>query len=192
MQSSKIKPVFTPSFRSVFCALRVFCCLLFSAGAPFCLADEVNNEYKIKAAYLYNFSKFVTWPSDSGINFNLCILGSDPFGEVIDPIENKTVLGRPIKLYRIMHADDMHCHILFVSNSVPGKISVKGSLVVRDSLPPSDDNPDGMSPYPGMINFINKAGKIKLKINLPIVKQAELSVSAKLLEVAEVIGGSND
>lgn len=165
---------------------------MFSTFAQVSADGEVNNEYKIKAAYLYNFSKFVTWPNDSGISFNLCILGSDPFGEVIDPIENKTALGRPIKLFRITHADEMHCHILFVSNSVQGKVFTKGTLVVRDNLPPSEDNPDGMSPYPGMIDFINKGGKIKLKINLPSLKQADLSVSAKLLEVAEVIGGNND
>ena len=56
------------------------------------VADDANLEYKIKAGYLYNFTKFITWPEVNGATFNLCILGADPFGALIDPIQKKAHL----------------------------------------------------------------------------------------------------
>ncbi|MFI3187409.1 MAG: YfiR family protein, partial [Methylococcaceae bacterium] len=44
------------------------------------IASDVDVEYKVKAGYLYNFTKFITWPEDSSASFNLCIVGDDPFG----------------------------------------------------------------------------------------------------------------
>ncbi len=75
--------------------------LLFSS----CLAaDDGNLEYKVKAGYLYNFTKFVTWPESKSPTFNLCLLGSDPFGDAIDPIEEKSAFARPIKVIRLDEA----------------------------------------------------------------------------------------
>ena len=56
-------------------------------------------EYEVKAAFLYNFAKFVTWPSVrndvSDSSFVIGILGKDPFGNVIEQVMgNKTVLGK--------------------------------------------------------------------------------------------------
>jgi len=169
-------------------------CLLFSQVL---YSDESSVEYKIKAGYLYNFTKFVTWPNDGLETFNLCVVGDDPFGESIDPIEQRTALGRPIKLIRLESIDalkgdnkDRHCHILFVSSSIKASAFVKGSLVIRDidkTLTVGES--EAFARQGGMIGFVKKGDKIKLQINLGLIKQSSLKVSAKLLEVAELIDG---
>jgi len=164
-------------------------CLLFSQ-LPY--AQDSTVEYKVKAAYIYNFTKFVTWVDDSSETFNLCILGDDPFGDLIDPIEQRSVMGRPIKLFRLDSLKSIkinpHCHILFVSSSIEGAPAAKdvdNTLVVGESK--------GFINGGGMVGFDNAQGKIKFQINLNAIKQSGLKVSAKLLEVAEVVkGGDHD
>jgi hypothetical protein len=163
-------------------------CLLFSSVL---CADNSSVEYKIKAGYLYNFTKFVTWPEDNTETFNICILGDDPFGELIDPIEQRTVIARPIKLFRFDSPGHMnkipHCHILFVSSSIkyaPAVRDVGDTLVVGES--------GEFIAQGGMIAFVNRQGKIKLQINLKTIKQSGLKISAKLLEVAEIVKGDNN
>lgn len=160
-----------------------FACLLVAQPA---YAEEASVEYKIKAGYLYNFTKFIIWPEDKSPTFNLCILGADPFGRLIDPIEQRTASNRPIKLFRIadiaFFAVDKspHCHILFAGalTDLP-KVLPEATLTVGES--------DGFAQHGGIIGFVNKDGRIKLQINLAAVKQSGLKVSAKLLEVAEII-----
>lgn len=182
----------------VFSWLWILWCLLFSQSL---FADDASVEYKIKAGYLYNFTKFVTWPEINSETFNLCILGEDPFGELIDPIEKRSAFGRPIKLFRFDSLDALrrtnnkpHCHIIFLSSSMGSvkDITSKNTLIIRDidkTLTVGES--DNFAMQGGMIGFVNKEGKIKLQINLKKIKQSELKVSAKLLEVSEVIEGGN-
>jgi hypothetical protein len=177
---------------------RILLCLalLFSESI---VADDDDLEYKIKAGYLYNFTKFITWPKVNSTTFNLCILGTDPFGTFIDPLEKKSAFTRSIRIFRLDEADFLSssnpkadCHILYVSLSISNnqktvfeKIQAnqnKGeTLVVGES--------ETFAAEGGMIGFINKDGKIKLQINQQSVKQTGLKISAKLLEIADLIQG---
>ncbi len=183
----------------VFSLLWILWCLLFS---QLLCADDTSVEYKIKAGYLYNFTKFVTWPEINSETFNLCILGKDPFGELIDPIEERSAFGLPIKLFRFDSLDalsrknnKLHCHIIFLSSSLGSAsedITSKRTLVIRDlnkSLTVGESN--DFARQGGMIGFVNKEGRIKLQINLKRIKQSDLKVSAKLLEVSEIVEGGN-
>lgn len=165
-----------------------FCCLLFSQPL---YADAV--EYKIKAGYLYNFTKFITWPEDKSASFNLCILGDDPFGALIEPIEQRTAFGKPIKLFRLDNINTLLriskttlCHILFVSSSIPIPPSIhkdKNILMVGES--------ENFARNGGMVGFITEDSRIKLQINRKAFQESELKVSAKLMEVSELIDGDS-
>ena len=181
----------------VFSLLWILWCLLFS---ELLCADDSSVEYKIKAGYLYNFTKFVTWPEINSETFNLCILGEDPFGELIDPIEKRSAFGRPIKLFRFDSLDALkrtnnkpHCHIIFVSSSlgsVRKDIIGDGALVIRDlNKTLTVGESDNFAMQGGMIGFVNREGRIKLQVNLKKIKQSDLKVSAKLLEVSEIVEG---
>jgi hypothetical protein len=159
--------------------------------SPLLRADDTSVEYKIKAGYLYNFTKFITWPEDNAKTFNLCILGSDPFAELIDSIEQRTAIERPIKVFRFdgFRSDDQkpHCHILFVSSTFKNILPIQQldtTLVVGEAA--------GFIDQGGMIGFVNKQDKIKLQINLTSITQGGLKVSAKLLEVADVVKGAKN
>lgn len=159
------------------------------------IADDANVEYKVKAGYLYNFTKFITWPEDKSETFNLCIVGEDPFGDLIGPIEQRTAFGRPIKLFRFNSFNkEQRCHILFVSASIKDNSSLKNILAIQEankSLTVGESKE--FAAQGGMIGFVNRQGNIKLQINLKVLQQSDLKISAKLLEVAELVGEeSND
>jgi YfiR/HmsC-like len=179
--------------KGIFLARTLICiAFLFSHCV---IADDANLEYKIKAGYLYNFTKFITWPVINGATFNLCLLGDDPFASDIDAIEKKSAFEHPIEVLRLRETDFLSgssmktdCHILYVSASIDPTIvfaKIQASpdkakiLVVGEG--------ENFAPKGGMIGFVNRNGKIKLQINLHSVKQTGLKISAKLLEIAELI-----
>ncbi|MGZ8162175.1 MAG: YfiR family protein [Methylobacter sp.] len=170
--------------------------------------SDLNVEYKIKAGYVYNFTKFITWPEDNSQTFNLCILGDDPFGGIIDPIEKRSAFGRPIKLFRFNNlntfqhsvlsghkdtSNNQQCHILFISASLDNNFSVKNVFAGRDgdkTLTVGEN--EGFATQGGMIGFVHRQGKIKLQINTKALKNSHLKISAKLLEVAELVEGEGN
>ncbi|MFW5443526.1 MAG: YfiR family protein [Methylococcaceae bacterium] len=168
---------------------------LFFSSQP---SAQSSIEYKIKAGYLYNFTKFIFWPENNSTTFNLCILGKDPFGSIIDPIEKRTVQNKPIRLRRLKSVSKVKdCQIVYLgeSNKKWGKpgLSLSGILTISSfngSLTVS--NSSQITRAGGMISFFLKEGKVKLLINLKALRQSGLEVSAKLLEVAEIYEGESD
>ena len=168
------------SFRS----LCVFCLLTLSMSA-----NPNEHEYQVKAAYLYNLTKFVVWPEFDHETFDICLLGTDPFGRYIQSIEQKKVAGRPIRLIRLMQFDaSKQCRILFIGGSAYHQFD-------------QADYPEGMLTISDRENFIDQGGmlalvvseqKVRVKINQDALKQKKLKVSAKLLEVADCQGGLDD
>ncbi|MGY6277322.1 YfiR family protein [Methylomonas sp. MgM2] len=145
-----------------------------------------NLEYKIKAAYLYNFTKFISWPDKNTTTFNICIVGQDPFQNLLDSLETKTAQGKPIRVFRYSDAKQTaDCHIVYFDTSpAPANTLVFGSLTV--SSQPS------FAESGGMIGFVLENGKVKLQINLKALKQNGLGISAKLIEVATLVEGDGN
>ncbi|MEI6706946.1 MAG: YfiR family protein [Methylococcales bacterium] len=171
------------------CSILVLFCLLCSLFLRDSYAESAPvDEYKIKVGYLFNFTKFITWTEETTETFNICILGNDPFGEIIDPIEQRTAFNLPIKLFRLTAMDKaVHCHIVYVGSNVSAKTiaaSTKNSLTVGEE-------PEFIS-QGGMIAFVKRQDKIKLQINLKLLQQNGLKISAKLLEVVEIVGGDRN
>src|SRR6185436_19461055 len=80
-------------------------------------------EYEVKAAFLYNFARFVEWPADAlgppQAPFVVAVLGTDPFGDVLDrTMAGKTVAGHPVQVRRLDDPEAAgHAHILFICSS---------------------------------------------------------------------------
>jgi hypothetical protein len=168
----------------LFCVL---CCLL-CLRLPQAYAESPPpiDEYKIKSGYLYNFTKFITWAEEDTESFNICIVGNDPFGELIDPIEQRTAFNQPIKLFRLTTVSkEQHCHIVYVGTGVNAKsaaLKVKNMLTVGEEA--------AFITQGGMIAFVKRQDKIKLQINLKCLQKSGLKISAKLLEVVEIVEGN--
>src|SRR5258706_2659641 len=83
-------------------------------------------EYQVKASYLYNFARFITWPEDAFVGdgkFNLCAVGADRFGTALDALTGERVEGRAIlvrRLERAAQARGARCHLLFIGAGTDG------------------------------------------------------------------------
>jgi hypothetical protein len=148
-------------------------------------------EYLIKAAFLFNFTKFVEWPADafkddlSPINF--CILGADPFGSALDTLKDKTIKGRPFKIKRVNRVDDNEaCHILFISASEKGNL--KQILhAIRNSNTLTIGEIEGFARMGGIINFIVVNKKVHFEINPVAAERSGLKISSQLLKLAKIV-----
>ena len=159
-------------------------------GAATAYADSLSQrEYQIKAAFLYNFAKFVEWPADrfadesSSIIF--CVIGKDPFGATLeDTVSGKTGKGRHIDISRIDSVDDLDaCHLLFVGLSEPERLrQIVASSHAANVLTVGDI--DDFIEFGGIIGLMKRENKIQFEINLISAKQARLKLDLKLLRLA--------
>jgi len=143
-------------------------------------------EYQVKASYLYNFARFVTWPNDAFTadgKFNLCVIGAERFGAALDAFVGERVEGRAIvirRLERPAQARASSCHMLFVgtgSEAEPASVALeRGVLTIGETT--------GFLERGGMINLIEVRGRIRFEINQPAAVRAGLVVSSRLLSLA--------
>ncbi len=141
-----------------------------------------SSEYLIKAGFIYNFAKFVDWPAtafaqpDSPIVIG--ILGTDPFGNLIDRIvENKKIGARGFVVKRLKWGTDFkelkECKILFVSASDLPILTV-------------GETP-GFAERGGVIRFVLEDNRVRFEINVEAAHQADLTISSRLLTLARII-----
>ncbi len=164
---------------------------LFGAGSGRA-QDAESIEYKIKAAYLYNFTKFISWPPKDGATFNICIIGADPFGRLLDSLESKTAQDKPIRVYRYDNLKQIKdCQIAYFDKTEPRADPSWSGVLLVGSLEKTltVGSQAFFAEQGGMIGFVLEDEKVKLHINLKTMKQSGLVISAKLIEVATVITG---
>ncbi len=148
-------------------------------------------EYRIKAAFLYNFAKFVDWPK-KGIDeqseaFVIGIIGEDPFGSEIEVIKGKSVKGMALKVRRFEKIEDISdCKILFISASFEKDISrIQEHLKGNNILTVGDT--EGFARQGVMVNLIKVENKIRFEINPEAAKAEGLKISSHLLRLAKII-----
>lgn len=153
------------------------------------LAQE-NREYHLLSAYIYNFTQFTTWSADSLSNgLAVCVVGADPFGALLDPMENKTAQGAKISVKRLSGASGnlSGCNVLFISNALSGG-NIQSALSSVKSVPVlTMSNIAGFAEAGGMVEFDKEGTKIALKINRKATQAAGLSISSKLLSLARIV-----
>jgi hypothetical protein len=154
--------------------------------------SSAAGEYQVKAAFLYNFAKFVEWPSssfsDATAPLRICVLGQDPFGEELRDIANdKTVNGRKLQVSPVADLRAARtCHILFIASSE--KAQVKQALEgLRGSDALTVGDTKGFVEQGGMINFVLENDRVRFEVNHKAADQAGLKVSSKLLNVARSV-----
>lgn len=158
-------------------------------------AQSDLSEYQVKAAFLFNFTKFVEWPDgsfeDPQAPIVVGIIGDDPFGDDLGRIiAGQKVQGRSLVIRRERWGDDLRrCHVLFVSASEHEHSSrILGSVQSASVLTVSDM--EGFAKAGGMIEFVTEENRVRFIVNLDSANQSKLRVSAKLLALARVIGHS--
>jgi YfiR/HmsC-like len=149
-------------------------------------------EYQVKAAFLYNFAKFVEWPpssfSDNAAPLRICVLGHDPFGQELRNIATeKTVNGRKLQVDDVVDLQlAKSCHILFIASSEKAQLKrIFESLEGSDVLTVGDT--EGFAQRGGAINFLLDDNRVQFEVNHKAAEQAGLKVSSKLLNVAKFV-----
>ena len=156
------------------------------------LDAQSPDEYHVKAAFLYNFAKFIDWPPNAAASstdsFTICVLGRDPFGRALDDvISGKAIDGHPFLVRRLSDARQLGgCRILFVNAPERGQFSSNftdsrqpGLLTVSDS---SSTVANGV-----VINFTMDQGRVRFEINLTAAERENLKVSSRLLSLAAAV-----
>lgn len=147
------------------------------------------SEYKVKAAFLLNFGKYVEWPpSAASGDLAICVLGDDPFGSTLDDtLEGRTVGKRSVKARRVSSvAQAGACSILFVSrtesvDAVLSGLAGEPVLIVGEQ--------ERFARKGGMINFVEVDQKVRFEINEAAAKRAGLKISSQLLKLATIVEG---
>jgi hypothetical protein len=156
------------------------------------VGDDPLEEYQVKAAFLYNFAKFVQWPAgafrDSSDPIVICILGEDPFGRSLeDTVAGRKVDGRTLTVRHISSIrQSPHCHVLFVSSAEQRKsapdldqIRSPGILTIGES--------GTSAPYGSVITFKLESGKVRFDINVEAAEREKLKISSRLLSLGHVV-----
>ena len=175
-------------------ALAAIATVAACALAAFASAQNRMPEYDVKAAYLFNFGKFVrfTPPDANGDrqNFDICIVGEDPLGATLDDLtQNEQLDGKPVRVLRLKTATEARqCAIAYISASEGSRVrndldALRGQpvLTVSDS--------DRFIQNGGMIQFVTQQSHVRFAVNLDAVRNARLSLSSELLRVAISVTG---
>jgi hypothetical protein len=142
-------------------------------------------EYQVKAAFLYNFLKFVEWPEKAtDAPWVIGILGHDPFGTVLDEtVRGKMVNGRKVNLRRYDKPGDVKdCNILFIGRGDYERTGIPaqaGMLTVGEA--------PGFLKAGGAINFYLDDNRVRFEIRPEAARAAGLHVSSQLLKLGRAL-----
>ena len=163
---------------------------LLSCGAlPGQTHSAEAQEYQVKAAFLYNFAKFVDWPGEparAGAPLVIAVFGKDPFGPTLENVVwGKTVNGRPLLIRRTSRVEELFpCHILFISSSEKRRLGEILQALGRASVLTVSDMEEFLQ-LGGIVRFLVEDNKVRFGINLEAARRTGLKISSKLLSLAK-------
>ena len=167
--------------------------LMLGHGSLAARADTALSEYEVKAAFLFNFTRFVEWPAPAftatNSPFVIGVVGPDPFGKSLDDVvRDASVHGHPIEVKRFHVDDDLgNCHVVFLSRSIRDKVDpVLRELAGRPILTVADS--EGLAAKGVMLNLLLVDGSIKrIEVNLKASTACGIQISSKLLSLARIV-----
>lgn len=158
-------------------------------AAPGTVRAQGAGEYDLKAAFLYNFAKFVDWPAaafpEPNASFRICVLGKDPFGGSLQAaVGGEEIAGHKLTVVRTDSlAKPVGCQILFVSRSERDQ-TAQILAAVKDSPVLTVGDAPGFLEQGGIINFLLEGNKVRFEINNEAAGRSRLTISSKLLQLA--------
>ncbi len=155
-------------------------------------AGQSLSEYQVKAAYLFNFLKFVEWPDDpvpdSQGKWVIGFVGDTPIGgELARLVEGKIVLGRELVVKKFRSTDNLRaCNILFISDSEKKRVPLILAALRGSSVMTVGDM-DNFIESGGMIQLDVEDTRVRVTIDVGATERAHLKVSSKLLALARAV-----
>jgi hypothetical protein len=152
--------------------------------APVAKAQD-SAEVAVKAAYLYKLAPYVSWPAGSFTSptdpLDICIVGNDPFGPVLDGVvANQRIDGRTILVRRMAKADRKSpCQIMYIGGP-PATVKEALQAVAGTPVLTVTDGPEA----PGIVDFVMDQGRVRFRLNDQTAADNGLTISSKLLSLA--------
>ena len=145
---------------------------------------------KIKAAYTFQFSKFATWPDKNSHNkkyFSVCILGQEPIAKELESLRKYKTNGRSISVFYLKKITNIDkCNILYIAETERNRLNVIFHILKNKPVLTVSSIPD-FALQGGIVGLVTDNNKIRLEINMASARKADIKLSAKLLEIANVI-----
>jgi hypothetical protein len=148
------------------------------------------DEYQVKAAFIYNFAKFIQWPpeafQDPTQPIGICILGQDPFGRSLDDtVVGHVIDGRALVVRHIVRVKPgTDCQILFIGSAESTRLLLipeeTGVLTIGES--------DSAALDRVIITFRLDGGKVRFDIDVDAASREKLRISSRLLSLAHIVG----
>lgn len=169
--------------------LLVFSLLVFSYPAQ-AQTQDGDTQNLIRSAMVYNFCKFVQWPEGSqGDSIVLGIVGEQLSAADFHSIQGKTVRDVPITIRVINTTQDLaDCNLVFIGKDQSQEFSTTLAVAQAESILTISDI-DGFCRDGGIIQLVERRGKLRFFINRQAADEAHLSMSSQLLKVARVVEG---
>ena len=162
-------------------------------------------EYKVKAAFLYNFIKFVNWPEntnpDSTKIMTFGIIGKNTFGNAFEPVNDKKTKGQEVVVKYFNSFSELQksndnmekiaeelskCQLLFICSSETDNLAKILNIVKNKNILTVGETKDFLKTG-GIINFLLEDNKVRFEINLIAAKEAKLTIRSQLLRLAQKV-----
>ncbi len=197
MRKNPTKPQPRPRIEVALSRLRTLALIYCCCALPHpCQSQESRpTDTQVKAAYLYNFGKFVRWrvaPAGNSNLFEICVIGRNPFGSVLEAtVAGEKIDGKSVVVTNLSSSqDNARCKLLYVSSTEEKQLSAILGMAKRTQALTVSDIP-GFAKRGGMIEFVTQEDRIRFEVNLAPIDAAGLSVSSELLKVATKVLGVN-
>jgi hypothetical protein len=161
--------------------------------ASFARPQAKPSEYDVKAAYLFNFARFLRFAPGAephGV-FDICILGRDPIGSTLDQIAaGESIDNHPVHILRVADPTaGRRCAVLFLSAFERDALREDLAILSGADVLTVSDMPDFLD-RGGMVQFVSQGAHVRFAVNLTAINRTHLSLSSELLRVAASIKGS--
>ena len=157
---------------------------------------EGPQEYEVKAAFLFNFSKFVEWPEGAfseADRIRFCVLGEDPFGPLLEEVvKEKRVNGREVAVQRVAAVPAAAgCQVVFISSSEEPRLEeILAGLADRPVLTVSEG--EAAAAKGAIIGLVLEENRVRFEVNVGAARRAKLRLGSQLLRVAVRLVGQSE
>jgi len=172
-----------------------FICIILLCNISYARTNSEANgaaEYAVKAAYIYNILRFVSWDKNTPLaqsdSLNVCLFRDNPFNRYLDPIRGKSIGNKKIKLRTINDvSQSASCHLIFIDdNDYFDTEKIKQQIKRSDSILLGNDIE--FVKNGGLFSFYIENNKVKLGANRSAIADTELNISSQLIEVCQLYG----
>lgn len=164
--------------------------LCFLVNTHLAMPDQSLEEETVLAALALNIVRFTTWPPEAHIkeSIDFCVVGDNTVQQSFAGINQKAVGNKTLQVINLTRLRNFEaCHVLYLSDlkqnillQVLADIKKRPLLTIGESY--------DFAIQGGMVGLENENGKITLNVNMPVVRESKLNISARLIKLAKIIG----